>query len=80
MQPNLTHITQKKKQISKIDILYSRYSRKTKKTTELVIFRLYSKGIVKPIDYITNKLCYIYIYIYKVQSWQDVVSQSSEAQ
>ena len=47
------------KQIPKMDILYSRYSRKNKKTTESVIFRLYSKDIVKPIDYITNKLCYI---------------------
>ena len=36
------------KQIPKIDILYSRYSRKNKKTTESVIFRLYSKDIVKP--------------------------------
>ena len=31
----------------KIGILYSRYSRKNKKTTESVIFRLYSKGIVE---------------------------------
>ena len=33
--------------------------KKNKKTTESVIFRLYFKDIVKPIDYITNKLCYI---------------------
>ena len=33
-----------------MDILYSRYSRKSKKTTESVTFRLYSKDIVKPID------------------------------
>ena len=33
-----------------MDILYSRYSRKNKKTTESVIFRVYSKDIVKPID------------------------------
>ena len=40
------------KQISKIDILYnSWYSRKkNKKTTDSVIFRLYSKDIVKQID------------------------------
>ena len=36
-------------QIPKMDILYS------------VIFRLYSKDIVKPVDYITNKLCYNHI-------------------
>ena len=42
----------KMKQIPKIDILYSRYSRKDKKTTESVIFRRYSKDIVKPIDLI----------------------------
>ena len=36
------------KQIPKIDILYSRYSRRNKKTTESVILRLYSKDIVKP--------------------------------
>ena len=35
----------KMKQIPKIDILYSWYSRKNKKTTESVIFRLYSKDI-----------------------------------
>ena len=33
------------KQIPKIDILYSWYSRKNKQTTESVIFRLYSKDI-----------------------------------
>ena len=38
-----------------MDILYSRYSRKNKKTTESVIFRLYSKDIVKPIG---NRLYY----------------------
>ena len=42
----------KMKQIPKMDILYSRYSRKDKKTTESVIFRRYSKDIVKPIDLI----------------------------
>ena len=30
-----------------------------KKTTRSVIFRFYSKDNVKPVDYITNKLCYI---------------------
>ena len=49
--------------------------KKNKKTTESVIFRLYFKDNVKPIDYITNKLCYIST---NVQSWQDVDSQSSE--
>ena len=45
------HVSEYKiKQIPKMDILYSRYSRKNKKTTESVIFRLYSKDIVKPID------------------------------
>ena len=53
------------KQIPKMDILYSRYSRKNKKTTKSVIFRLYSKDIVKPIDYIQTSCA---IYNYKVQS------------
>ena len=34
--------------------------KKNKKTTESVIFRLYFKDIVKPIDYITNS-CAIYL-------------------
>ena len=38
-----------------MDILYSRYSRKkTKKTTKSVIFRLYSKDIVRPIRWFDN--------------------------
>ena len=36
------------KKIPKMDILCFRYSRKNKKTTESVIFRLYSKDIFKP--------------------------------
>ena len=65
------------KQIPKMDILDSQYSRKNKKTMESVIFRLYFKDIVQ-----TNRLDYkqAVLYIYKVQSWQDVGSQSSEAQ
>ena len=41
------HDLYKIKQIPKIDILYYRYSRKNKKTTESVVFRLYSKDIHK---------------------------------
>ena len=38
-----------------MDILYSRYSRKkNKKTTESVIFRLYSKDIARPIGWFDN--------------------------
>ena len=39
-------IVYKTKQIPRIDIFYSQYSRKNRKTTEPVIFRLYSKDIV----------------------------------
>ena len=47
------------KQIPKIDILYSLYLRKNKKTTESVIFRLYSKDIVIPCSFlnIRNARC-----------------------
>ena len=45
----------KTKQIPKMNILYSRYSRKNKKTTESVIFRVYSKDIVNWLDNIFGK-------------------------
>ena len=34
---------------------------KNEQENESVIFRLYSEDIVKPIDYITNKLCYTHL-------------------
>ena len=43
------------KQIPKMDILYSRYSRKNKKTTKSVTFRLYSKDI-SFLDYREHKM------------------------
>ena len=53
----------KMKQIPKMDILYSRYSRKNKKTTESVIFRLYSKDNCQ-----TNRLYYKQAVLYTANS------------
>ena len=54
--PNL--LFYKIKQIPKIDILYFRYARKNNGVA--VIFRLYSKDIVKPIHYYKQAVLYIF--------------------
>ena len=65
----ITQNLNKIKQIPKMDILYSGYSRKNNK-----------KNRVGDISSLFQRHCQTNRLFYKVQSWQDVVSQSSEAQ